>query len=451
MATTTCPACNAPIDPARAPVARVRGGRVVTFCSQACADAPEGRTEGRTDVRGGAAPGARPGARPGAKIDAGRVAGSEAFGPGEAAASDARYDVAGRRPRGSGRRRVILLSAAILLGGMVITIVNAVSPSTPVDVRAHEHAELATRATGNTTATTTAPAGAPGAVPAAPVAPAAPGSMSASPEDEAPAAPAAADPYLAAQSTLRGLMKSPSARVQRIAAMALARLGAAEAAEAVEMLARLTKEDPSELGRIEVAYALARAGERRGREILIANLTHERRDVRLDAAGSLVQLGDDAGDRVLEHLLELETHRLGVAAMLARRGNEEGLAALREVLADDQASPELVMRAVVALGRAGDASVRDRLVEILNDGRYHVGAADALAALNDRAAVPALVRQLELPSMRVRAAQWLRRLGEDVALDDLVVALAQGSEAARVSAAEAILILAGPRNLAELD
>jgi hypothetical protein len=38
-----------------------------------------------------------------------------------------------------------------------------------------------------------------------------------------------------------------------------------------------------------------------------------------------------------------------------------------------------------------------------------------------------------------------------VPLDELGAALVQGNEAARVSAAEAILILAGPRNLAELD
>ena len=32
-----CPTCDVLIDPTRAPIAAVRGGRVVTFCSQACA------------------------------------------------------------------------------------------------------------------------------------------------------------------------------------------------------------------------------------------------------------------------------------------------------------------------------------------------------------------------------------------------------------------------------
>ena len=405
MTTKSCPACNAPIDPARAPVARVRGGRVVTFCSQACADAPE------TGDR------AEPAAAAG---DTGRVSGDAGFGGGEATASEPRYGEPGRRTRGGGKGRVIMLSAAILVGGMIITIINAVSPSTPVDVRAQQ------------------------------AAPPAPGAVE--PTSPKPAsAVEAVDPYAAAQSTLRALMESPSARVQRIAAMALARLGALEAPVAVEMLARMIDEESSDLGRIEVAYGLARARDSRGRKVLLAALSHDRRDVRLDAAGALVQLGDDAGNRVLERLLSLSTHRLGVAALLARRGNEDGLAALREVLADRDESNELIMRAAVALGRAGDASVRDRLVEILDDGRYHVGAADALATLEDPAAVPALIRQLELSSMRVRAALGLRRLAQEVPLDNLVAALEQGSEAARVSAAEAILILAGPSHLAELD
>lgn len=439
MASSTCPACNAPIDPARAPVARVRGGRVVTFCSQRCADAPE------TALRAQAAPAdAQPAVsrdRPGAA-------------PGEAAATGAaegdRYDRAERRPRGGGKRRVIALSSAILVGGMVITIINAVSPSTPVDVRA------ASNGSPERQPATTALAGG-----AAPGATAGVAGQAASRTGEAPGAGASGDagaseqadvdPYDQALRTLIALMKSPSARVRRIAAMALSRLGTNEVPEAIDVLARLLDEEASELGRIEIAYALARAGDRRGRQMLVAALKDERRDIRLDAARCLVQLGDDAGNSMLEHMLDLSTHRLGVASLLARRGNPEGMAALREVLADEESTNELTMRAVVALGRAGDASVRDRLVEILEDGRYHVGAADALAALGDRAAVPALIHQLGLPSLRVRAALGLRRLGEAVPLDELDAALVQGNEAARVSAAEAILLLAGPRNLAELD
>jgi HEAT repeat protein len=446
MASSTCPACNAPLDPTRASVARVRGGRVVTFCSQKCADAPEAALAA---LRAQTAPGEAP-----------HVASPDGAGaaPGEAAttgaAGDDRYVRAERRPRGSGKRRVIALSSAILVGGMVITIINAVSPSTPVDVRAASNGGAeGDHAAGQ--ATIASPGALPGALPGG-VTPGAANEATNEAKPEAPGEGAGADevavdPYDHALRTLIALMKSPSARVQRIAAMALARLGKDEVPEAIDVLARLVEQEASELGRIEIAYALARAGDPRGRQMLVAALKDERRDIRLDAARCLVQLGDDAGNTVLEHMLDLTTHRLGVASLLARRGNQEGLAALREVLADTESTNELTMRALVALGRAGDASVRDRLVEILEDGRYHVGAADALAALSDRAAIPALVHQLGLPSLRVRAALGLRRLGEAVPLDELGAALVQGNEAARVSAAEAILILAGPRNLAELD
>lgn len=450
MASSTCPACNAPIEPTRAPVARVRGGRVVTFCSQKCADAPEAAL---TALRAQTAPGETPVV---VSPDSTGAALGEAASTG--AAGDDRYDRAERRPRGNGKRRVIALSSAILVGGMVITIINAVSPSTPVDVRAASNggAEGGHPARQATIALPGGAAPGPavnreGLVTPAAMNEATPEATPDTPGEDASAAEVAVDPYDHALRTLIALMKSPSVRVQRIAAMALSRLGTEEVPEAIDVLARLVEQEASELGRIEIAYALARAGDPRGRQMLVARLKDERRDIRIDAGRCLVQLGDDAGNTVLEHMLDLSTHRLGVAALLARRGNQEGLAALREVLADAESTNELTMRALVALGRAGDASVRDRLVEILEDGRYHVGAADALAALNDRAAIPALVHQLGLPSLRVRAALGLRRLGETVPLDELGAALVQGNEAARVSAAEALLILVGPRNLAELD
>src|SRR5437763_11620078 len=34
----TCPTCGKPIDPLRAPVARISGGKIVTYCSKQCAE-----------------------------------------------------------------------------------------------------------------------------------------------------------------------------------------------------------------------------------------------------------------------------------------------------------------------------------------------------------------------------------------------------------------------------
>src|SRR5690606_18778542 len=193
-----------------------------------------------------------------------------------ATGSDVARERRGPRARSSRRRRVIALSSAMLVGGMVITIINAVSPSTPVDVNAASRRGDAQR---------------PSTAPAQP----APG------EAARPAAAAApTDPdvlYQRAQDTLRALMASPSARVQRIAAMALSRLGADATPDAIERLSALLDQETGELGRIEIAYALARAGDARGKRLLAASLADERRDVRLDAARALVQLGDDTGNR----------------------------------------------------------------------------------------------------------------------------------------------------------
>jgi HEAT repeat protein len=251
----------------------------------------------------------------------------------------------------------------------------------------------------------------------------------------------------AAARELGSLAKSTSPRVRRLAAQALARTGDPAA---LELLRQLLAEEQSQLGRIQIAYALARAGDTRARDTLRGLLSAERRDVRLDAARSLIQLGDDSGRKALRAMLSVASHKTGAAGLLARLKDDEGLKILRTQLAAKDA-PESVMRAAVALGRAGDASVRERLHEILADRRYNVGAADALAALGDPACVEALTQQLRLSALRVQAALWLRRLEQTVDLEPLVVALESGDDAARVSAAEALLILTGPEALAESD
>jgi len=267
------------------------------------------------------------------------------------------------------------------------------------------------------------------------------------PAPEEPAAPTPQQIHERAAAELRALTESTSPRVRRLAAQALARTGDARA---LELLRALHKEEPSQLGRIQIAYALARAGDTAARDALRAELTADRRDVRLDAARSLVQLGDDSGRKALRAMLNVRSHRIGAAGLLARLSDEEGVKVLRAEIAGKD-SPESVMRAAVALGRAGDSSVRDRLREILEDRRYNVGAADALAALGDQSAAPALTAQLRLSAVRVQAALWLRRLGAEVDLAPLTLALESGDDATRVTAAEALLILTGPESLATHD
>jgi HEAT repeat protein len=235
------------------------------------------------------------------------------------------------------------------------------------------------------------------------------------------------------------LLESPSRRIQRIAAIALTR---ERNPAAVKHLQGLLERESSDLGRIEIAQALARAGEARGFEVLREALGNAQRDVRLDAARALVELGDPSGAKQLTAMLSISGYRVGAAGLLARLGDQKAMEVLREELRLADATEESRMRAAVALGRAGDASVRQTLLTILDDGRYNVGAADALAALGERQAEAALVRQLNLASLRVGAAEALRRLGSKLDLGPLAVALESGDDVGRVSAAEAILILA---------
>ena len=436
----SCPTCGKPLDATRAPVARVRGARVVTYCSVACADGGGTGLAAGSETRAPAiavdpAPvvekpekSALPPREK--EMPAAPAVVERARRPDEARISSEILAVAPLRAETRPSRRgrgLFLVILTVLLGAGVAFLLLEVWPLGG----AEESGAAAPRAVE------------PREVPVEPKA--------------APAAvaepPPAAQPldrdalFRAAVADLGVLAKSSSPRVKRLAAQALARTGDAEA---MTELRALLGEEQSQLGRIQIAYALARAGDQAALAELRGQLSAERRDVRLDAARSLVQLGDDSGRKTLRAMLPLDNYRLGAAGLLARLKDEEGLKALRTEMAK-KSSAENVMRAAVALGRAGQGDVQEQLRTIVNDRRYNVGAADALAALGDSAAVEPLTQQLGLSAMRVQAALWLRRLDQKVDLGPLQIALESGDEASQVSAAEALLVLTGPAKLAERD
>ena len=463
--TQTCPACGNQLDPMHAPVARIRGGKVVSFCSPECAAAAPGE---QLERRPRAAIPALPRQGPDALAAAlAPIASEPAPRPARRSTPppapmpmpmaepmparqvrrlnrmdasrdylDAESDDAPRRAPRRGRGLVLALCALVLAAGVAL-LVSEVMPLAGVGDSELGEAESPVRDEGAAESASAAARRAPmtaSARAAGPVTPAAPGDGTSR--------------LATAQAELRALMESGSPRVRRLAAQALAR---SKDPAALDLLKRMAREEPSQLGRIQIAYALARAGEGAAREALRIQLGSERRDVRLDAARSLVQLGDDTGRKALRAMLSVEQHKVGAAGLLARLGDDEGFKALRAEAGEKRATPEARMRVQVALGRAGDESVKGALHKILSDRRYNVGAADALAALGDEAAAPALTAQLRLSSMRVQAALWLRRLKKDVDQEPLVVALESGDEMSRVSAAEALLILSGPPALAERD
>ncbi len=460
--TQTCPACGKQLDPMHAPVARIRGGKVVSFCSPECAAAAPGEQlerrpraaipalprQGPDALAAALAPiASEPAPRPARRSTPPPVPEPPAPQVRQVRRSnrmdasrdylDAESDDLPRPvPRSRGRGVILGLCALVLAAGVAL-LVSEVMPLAGVGDSELGEAESPVRDEGAVEAASAAARRAP---------------MTASARAAAPVPPASASDVpsrvAAAQSELRALMEEASPRVRRLAAQALART---KEPAALDQLKRMAREEPSQLGRIQIAYALARAGDGAAREALRIQLGSERRDVRLDAARSLVQLGDDSGRKTLRAMLSVEQHKVGAAGLLARLGDDDGFKTLRAEAAEKRATPESRMRVQVALGRAGDESVKGALHKILSDKRYNVGAADALAALGDEAAAPALTAQLGLSSMRVQAALWLRRLKKDVDQEPLVTALENGDEMSRVSAAEALLILSGPAALAERD
>jgi|GEM_PF-2319314 len=206
--------------------------------------------------------------------------------------------------------------------------------------------------------------------------------------------------------------------------------------------------ETSDIARLDLAYALARGHDKRGSEALGAALGSQRAEVRDEAARLLALLGDARAVPHLTDLLAVPQRRLGAAEHLAHLAEPHALKALEQLRADPKASVDDKARATIALGIAGHADVAPALREMLGDAHFNAFAAAALAELKDSAARPVLVRQLESPALRVRAARALRHL--DPALDPhplvapLLDVMRSGRDTDQVQAAEAVLLLCGP-------
>ena len=427
-----CPCCLVEMDPARAPVARILQGRVFSFCSSACADKgpgedPETGTNEPEEVALGDSESERPGGTTGETKQEKTANQQEPPQGGRALASDV-HEVAIASSSSSssssspGNWIGVAVACTVLVAGGVLAAIHLLSSGEPEDVA---HPQIESTVTSSVDI-----------VPAA--------------EEEAFDPPSSVPSQLFREATevLRELMESPSIRVQGVAASALARSGDEDA---LNRLSSLLTNQANLLDRVALAYILAREGREQGRKVLIDSLTHKRRDVRLDAARSLVHLGDRRGGPTLRRMLHLRNYRIGVAGLLAELGYEDAKLILEQIVSSSKESKEHQLRAAVALGRAGVSSVRERLIQILEDGQFRVGAAGALAILGDAAAIPALEAQLLVPGLRVKATLALRRLGHRVALERLRHAMTQGPAIHRATAAESLLILTGSDRLAARD
>ena len=248
-----------------------------------------------------------------------------------------------------------------------------------------------------------------------------------------------------AKAVLAKNLKSDSPRVQRVAASALARTGDSDAIG--QLVAQLGKET-SDIAKLEIAYAIARGGDKRGGDALVAALAAPRRDVRLEAARRLALLGDKRGTAVLTEYLDVSQLRLGAAEQLAFLADPGGLKALDAVRVDPKATHDEQARATIALGFAGRQDMIPALEKLLTEKGNDAFAAAALADLHDASARPVLEAELKRPTRRAEAARALRRLDPDLdprpLLPPLLSALDSAKDTEQVEAAEAVLLLAGP-------
>ncbi|HSS03414.1 MAG TPA: hypothetical protein VLM79_40400 [Kofleriaceae bacterium] len=259
-----------------------------------------------------------------------------------------------------------------------------------------------------------------------------------------------------ARATLEADLSATSPRLQRLAAAALARTQhpAARTLLAAQM-AQSSPSDLSEIARLDLAYSLARGGDKRGADALAMALRSQRAEVRDEAARLLALLGDRRAVSHLTDVLAVPQRRLGAAEHLAHLDDPHAIKVLEQTWADAASSANDKARAAIALATAGHRDVAPALRTMLADPHFNAFAAAALAELRDRAAQPVLVHQLESPALVVRAARALRRL--DPALDPrpvlprLLEVLKTGRDTDQVQAAEAILLLAGPETLSNYD
>ncbi|MDQ3340026.1 MAG: hypothetical protein M4D80_33115 [Myxococcota bacterium] len=256
-----------------------------------------------------------------------------------------------------------------------------------------------------------------------------------------------------ARKVLLDAIQNGTDRVQRLAAAPLGRTGDPAAVGALQ---KAVKQEKIAAARIKLAYALARAGDKAGREALVAALALPDRSDKLDAATHLARLGDARAKPLLQSLLGVAQHKLRAAEELARFQDPEALKLLEQIRSDEKSSIDERATATIALYRAGNAKLVDDVKKLLEEKSWRVPAAYALAEIaKDPSVKPDLV---ELATrgvgVKVRAAYALGKLLGDQT-DELVPALLQAlasqKDQEQFYAAEAILILAGEPRWAEYE
>lgn len=203
--------------------------------------------------------------------------------------------------------------------------------------------------------------------------------------------------------------------------------------------------------RSHAARVLGAWREERAVNQLVALLNDKAAPVRYFARSALIAIGAASVKPLVDALAREGSNRQAVAHALASIG-AEAVASLCALLSS--ATGQSRISAAIVLGEIGDSRAVAPLIEALDDERFYVR--DALALALGRMGEAALEPLLQVvkdkhPARRAGAAMALRYLGRMEALDALRELLSDKEVAVRVAAVEALAVVGGHGVLAELQ
>lgn len=243
-----------------------------------------------------------------------------------------------------------------------------------------------------------------------------------------------------ARTLLLETLEKSSPQMQEKAALSLAR---ANHEKAIAYLADALPRASTDTKRMEIAYALARAGDKRGLDALLAATKVQSRDTRLDAGKKLAQLGEKSAIAPLSPFIDT---RFEVAKILAPLGEPRAIKELEKLRKEGKGDQKT--RATIALVAAGKPEYVAEVEALLTDREFRHDASLALAERKHAAARPILVENFHALSTQPEVARALRLVDPDADLTPQIVEvehrMLSEKDSEQVSAADVILRLAGP-------
>ncbi|MBI5367844.1 MAG: HEAT repeat domain-containing protein [Planctomycetes bacterium] len=264
----------------------------------------------------------------------------------------------------------------------------------------------------------------------------------------------------AVAAALIGFLEAPEYRdIRRGVLEEIGKLGKEKSKEAVPVLVRLLSE-PDTDSVVAVAATLGSVGDERAVAGLAGLLGHENATVRKEALLALCKLGGPEAERGLTAALGDRDPVVLLAALdcVKRVRPAAAVRPLRDLMRGS-ANPEVVLRAVEALGELGDSSCTADLLLFLQaahlrkDRKALWSAANSLGKLADPAALAPLIALLdeEFSDVRQSAVEALGNLRMAGAVEPLRIALRTDKDPrVRELAARGIARVAGPESIEPL-